>query len=492
MADPELPDYATTTAALPRPPPAPSPPQPPTPQRTPSNPCADYRHTYRLENSKGHPWLYLSLNSRAPDQKVSPLFFDGDKVEGQVGLNLQRTENIKFISITLCGGVTAVGQEEEVFLEETQILWMPSGNSSGRSPSKLLGKYTWPFSITFPSSVTAPSATKSARRYKRTFSANPPSQASTDFAVATSTGYPLPNSFSERASPVYVDYKLVVTVKKGYTMWSMNQTLTAKLAYLHRSIAEPPSTLCVLAYEDGRPPLGPEADPEGWIVFPPLNVSGTLFDTRPANVQYSLSVASPLSYAVDSPIPLLLTLKSSDSQALDLFTSPSATNSCLFLRRTVALGSHATDESVQARSNNTFTATVARAVFWPHEQGNSHEHPNDSDVDESKGGGVRSLRGEIYIAKSVKPSISFHRFSLRYDMVFIPPQATGFIPSAPQDEPLLAERVNISLSNAPGVQPRSHAPPGYTDPMVGDYNVTAGYLENGNQRFYHRHGFTTR
>lgn len=102
MTDSELPDYATTTAALPRPPPAPSPPEPPSPQRTPSNPCAEYRHTYKLENSKGRPWLYLALNSRAPDQKVSPLFFDGDKVEGQVGLNLQRTENIKFVSITVC------------------------------------------------------------------------------------------------------------------------------------------------------------------------------------------------------------------------------------------------------------------------------------------------------------------------------------------------------------------------------------------------------
>lgn len=46
----------------------------------------------------------------------------------------------------------------------------------------------------------------------------------------------------------------------------------------------------MLAYEDGRPPLGPEADPEGWSVFPPLNVSGTLFNTRPVNVQYSVSV----------------------------------------------------------------------------------------------------------------------------------------------------------------------------------------------------------
>lgn len=84
------------------------------------------------------------------------------------------------------------------------------------------------------------------------------------------------------------------------------------------------------------------------------------------------------------------------------------------------------------------------------------------------------------------------RVNIQYDIVFTLPQATGFISSATQDETLLTERVNISLFNAPGVQPRSHAPPGYADAAAGDYNITAGYLENGNQRFYHRHGFTTR
>lgn len=71
----------------------------------------------------------------------------------------------------------------------------------------------------------------------------------------------------------------------------MLHRLTANLAYLHRSIAQPPSTLCVLAYEEGTPQLGPEADPEGWKVFAPVTVHGTLFNTRPAEVQYTVRVS---------------------------------------------------------------------------------------------------------------------------------------------------------------------------------------------------------
>ena len=40
--------------------------------------------------------------------------------------------------------------------------------------------------------------------------------------------YPLPPSFSERASPAYLDYKLTVTVKKG--AFRVNQTLVERRA----------------------------------------------------------------------------------------------------------------------------------------------------------------------------------------------------------------------------------------------------------------------
>ena len=54
-------------------------------------------------------------------------------------------------------------------------------------------------------------------------------------------------------------------------------------------------------------------------------------------------------------------------------------------------------------------------------------------------------------------------------------------------QPLLSQKVTIVTANAPGVIPQSHAPPGYVRPEEGDYNNSMGYLENGNQRFYHHH-----
>lgn len=73
----------------------------------------------------------------------------------------------------------------------------------------------------------------------------------------------------------------------------------------------------------------------------------------------------------------------------------------------------------------------------------------------------------------------------------MPFTAAGFAPAGdvPANEPLLSEQIEIATENSPGVFPRSHAPPGYVKPEEGNYNNAMGYLENGNQRFYHHHGF---
>lgn len=62
-------------------------------------------------------------------------------------------------------------------------------------------------------------------------------------------------------------------------------------------------------------------------------------------------------------------------------------------------------------------------------------------------------------------------------------EVPGFAPVAPGSvEPLISERVTITSLNAPGIVPRSYAPPGYVHAHEGDYNTAMGYLENGNQR----------
>lgn len=105
-----------------------------------------------------------------------------------------------------------------------------------------------------------------------------------------------------------------------------------------------------------------------------------------------------LSYALGSPIPLLLTLTCPDSQAIDLLSQPSATT--VFLTRTIAIGSEATDESAPRRSNNTFPEHLSKAFWWPSEEGAPVE-------------GKSVLHGEIDVGKNVKPGFVFPRFTIR-------------------------------------------------------------------------------
>lgn len=88
---------------------------------------------------------------------------------------------------------TAVGQEPLPFLDLSEILWTPS------SSSKLVGNLSWPFSITLPKEVSVPEKEKGPAK-----------------------NFPLPPTFTERASAAYIDYKIIVTVKRG--AFKVNQT----------------------------------------------------------------------------------------------------------------------------------------------------------------------------------------------------------------------------------------------------------------------------
>ncbi len=66
-------------------------------------------------------------------------------------------------------------------------------------------------------------------------------------------------------------------------------------------------------------------------------------------------------------------------------------------------------------------------------------------------------------------------------MVLLPIEAPGFVQDGAPSS-LLAEGVTIHTANAPGIVPRSYAPPGYEHTQDGNYNDAIGYLENGNKR----------
>lgn len=62
-----------------------------------------------------------------------------------------------------------------------------------------------------------------------------------------------------------------------------------------------------------------------------------------------------------------------------------------------------------------------------------------------------------------------------------PPEAPGFVPANPLTA-LFTEIVTIHTLGPVGVTPRAFAPPGYAPQIQANYNIAAGYLENGNQR----------
>lgn len=102
--------------------------------------------------------------------------------------------------------MTAVGQEELNFLTSSKELW--NAKTSGNPPS---GKMSWPFSIPIPTEVDVADKPKAkAETYKL-----PPTFSGKFCASSSGRNMLLKIWYVERASPAYIDYKLVVTIKRS-------------------------------------------------------------------------------------------------------------------------------------------------------------------------------------------------------------------------------------------------------------------------------------
>jgi hypothetical protein len=126
------------------------------------------------------------------------------------------------------GGVTAVGQEELTFMTVSKDLW--DTKVSGKAPK---GKASWPFSLTLPSEAIAgdkPKARAQPYRLPPTFSGKLSHQSTSNLAYDIHA--------PERASPVYVDYKLVVTIRRG--AFKVNQLY---VIHLSREVLRAPADL---------------------------------------------------------------------------------------------------------------------------------------------------------------------------------------------------------------------------------------------------------
>lgn len=235
-----------------------------------------------------------------------------------------------------------------------------------------------------------------------------------------------------------------------------------------------PSILRQAAYSLGSDLVGPDDDPEGWQVLPVITQSGLLFGKNEVDLSVQLSLTTPVVYTAGSPIPLYLKLTSSSPVLLDLICSgavPRVHLACIF-----AITAKASLDDTSDRSN-IFKEPVADARFWTNQEGNVAH--------------TRTFQGEITTMKKLKPSFRFPGPSLRYAVEMLPFEPPGFSPLPKQSFPkiLTAQPVELVIGSN-GIRPRSYTrPPEYRamSPSAMDYARSSGYLENGNQRFLHRH-----
>jgi hypothetical protein len=184
--------------------------------------------------------------------------------------------------------MAAIGQEEDIFLDKTEPVWTPASSNE----AKVIGQHTYPFSISIPRDAMVSPAPN-----------------------ATPRSFSLPPTFSERASTTHIDYKLYVTMRRGGMGLSSRcvpklvlyciappslrlprsadggyaHRLSTSFAFFPRTVADPPSLLRALVYAGGGAILGPDADPEGWKVYEPVKIAGTLFTARDVSVQCTVS-----------------------------------------------------------------------------------------------------------------------------------------------------------------------------------------------------------
>jgi len=271
--------------------------------------------------------------------------------------------------------------------------------------------------------------------------------------------YPLPPSFTERTSYVYINYKITLSVRRSAL--GVNESLSANFAYVPITKPDLPSPIVQMAYAENVPLVGPEVDPEGWHTVPPTTVTGTLFNAKPVNVDFTLALIKPLSYARGSAMPLRLTFTGADEQALDILSSPNATS--ILLKRSLDVGSHATTEDSGHHPKN-FVETIARAVFWPAKHASTI--------------GTRVLEGEIKLRQTFKQSVVFPHFTVRYHLEVHPFEVVGFAHVPHVAGPLLTQPVNITSFHATGIVMRPFAPPEYAQEPE-DFSTSFGVISDG-------------
>ncbi|KAI0695078.1 hypothetical protein C8T65DRAFT_666111 [Cerioporus squamosus] len=423
--DPELPQYARSSTR-PRNP-RPSAGSSSSGSHRSSASRAPSEHSYHLTDSKGRQWLTLKVISSAPSSGYLPAFYEGDAIGGSVTLHREKEDSIKSISVQVVGRMTSSAMEVVEFVQVSETLWSssePSSSQGSNSSGTLAGHFDWPFVLTLPSQCQCKSPNGDTQTY------------------------PLPGSFSERLARVHIQYQLIATVHR--TRFRVDSTLGTVIGFCPIIRPDPPSRARQLAYIGNTELPGPDTDPDGWKCLEPLHIRGSIFSTRLVDARCTLALAEPLCYTRGSVIPCLMTVETTDPQALDLLSAPRSL--LVRLLRQIATGEGtlrtAGGKMLPSLEFEREVQELATAVWQP---------------DRSRQQYRRVLHGEIHLSAGLKPTCRLGTFELTYAVAVYPPRAAAFQPEGGGNSILQQEPVVIATVYAPGPRPRINSPPGYDD-----------------------------
>ncbi|KAF9068961.1 hypothetical protein BDP27DRAFT_1522613 [Rhodocollybia butyracea] len=382
-------------------------------------------HVFPLSDGRPRPWLVLTIGSSAKSAKSLPLFYEKENINATLELRADKGDSSIQSVIAMVRGRIITGpraDETVTFLTIIHPIWARSTEtprtpspSEGVSGTKLFGDCVWNFSIPLPKKV---SVGKSNMQYR------------------------LPETFSERDLAASVQYDLTIHISRG-KLRSDSQIRTP-FGYVPSSKPDPPtSVLRQLAYQQNLPIPPPSADPRGWKTLGTCRAKGTILQNRPADVQCTLSLASPLCYTRGSIIPCSFSLSSRDPQALDMIMASDCIE--VHLQRKVAYSCAPGLEKRKVAEQESFRE-FGKAVWWPSPTIQRDPY-------------TRHLDGEIKIPKDLRPTSLIDHFSISYSVIL----RSFNIPAlkSVSSEVLLSEPVEIVTTFARGPRPLVYSPPAY-------------------------------
>ncbi|KAF4612176.1 hypothetical protein D9613_003991 [Agrocybe pediades] len=413
---------------------------------------AHIEHSFPIRANK--PWATLLIFTRnsipglSVEKRVRkvPRFVGDGMVSGMVELDLESTQTIQAISVTLRGKIVTgyLADEAITFLDHKHVIWNtksmgnPPTSSKSRNvyhgkkaAGKLLGSYQIPFNFPFPSLIDFQSYDAVLPEAVSPFSLASPAS-----AISSSNDSPWANSDKKTplGSPTNTAHLLegrpgVSTqshhvavqadnrgkndsicpappsfVETGVTACVQYELIKTPVSYIPSVKALPVSMKRKEAYRNGAIPPGPERDAEGWFALPKASIVGWLGGSRgrPLSVDCVLHIAHPLIYTRGAFIPCHLTYTGDDSDALTALCKPSSPNVHLVrrLRHFCPKGGDALPEHHEDRTRTTHnpegfgggSTNTWYAVLPPPAMGGK-----------SKGSSLKTVRSEVGKAVWWKP-----------------------------------------------------------------------------------------